>query len=282
MPLAPAAGALRERALAKLLPQNALLAALPQDVRERLLPHLALADLRAGHELGEPGGRCARAFFPVAGVICLADAGGRVTALVGSEGAVGLPGFMSDGVLARPVVQFAGYGLALGREQLLEEWGRGGSLMRLLLRYGRALGLQISELAQCRATHSLDRQLACLLLLSLERLPAQELMLTLDDAARLLGTTASQLLGPAAALCEAGATRWRRPGLLAAHDRAALLQAACGCASRIGTGHRQGAGAESAAEAANAQPAGVADPAPRRQRCEVVAARGVAVDRSHG
>lgn len=238
MPLHSVAGALRERALAKLLAQNALLAALPDDVRDRLLPHLALADLRAGHELGEPGGRCARAFFPVAGVVCLADASGRATAFVGSEGAVGLPGFMNDGVLARPVVQFAGYGLALGREQLLEEWGRGGSLMRLLLRYSRALGLQIAELGKCRSTHSMDRQLASLLLLSLERLPGQEVALSLEAAARLLGATPHQLVAAADALCDAGAAVRRRPALVAAHDRLALLGVACGCASRIDADHR--------------------------------------------
>jgi hypothetical protein len=239
MPLVSVAGALRERALAKLLAQNALLAALPDEVQQRLLPHMALADLRAGHELGEPGGRCARAFFPVAGVVCLIDGGGRAAAFVGREGAVGLPGFMNDGVLARPVVQFAGYGVALGREQLLEEWGRGGSFMRLLMRYSRALGLHIAELSQCRSAHSVDQQLASMLLLALERLPGQEVALPLEAAARLLGAPADQLVAAAERLCDAGVAVRRRPSLLAAHDRVALLTLSCGCAGRIDAEHRK-------------------------------------------
>lgn len=277
MPLAPAHSALRERALAKLLPQNSLLRALPEDVRGRLLPHLALADLRSRHELGEPGGRCARAFFPVAGVVCLTDASGRAAALVGSEGAIGLPGFMSDGALARPVVQFAGYGLALGRDQLLEEWGRGGSFMRVLMRFGRALGLQMAELANCRALHSLDRQLASLLLLSLDRLPAQEVSLALEDAARLLGTDPGQLVVAANVLCESGAAAWRRPGVLAAHDRAGLSRVACDCAARIGAGHRQVTGVEPAAPSV-ARPGAPA----RRERREAATASSVAAERTHG
>jgi len=242
MPLVPLSGALRERALAKLLPQNGVLAALPEDVRARLLPHLALADLPAGQQLGQPSGNFARAYFPVAGVVALIQGsadGERLSALVGSEGVVGLPKFMSDPALTRVAVQSAGYGLALGRDQLLEEWARGGSFMRLLMRYNRALAAQKVVLNACRGLHSLDQQLACLLLMSLERQLGQEAVLSRDNMALLLGATAQQVGGDADRLRDAGAASWRRPGLFAVHDREALRAAACPCERRVASEYQR-------------------------------------------
>ena len=237
MPLSLIPGALRERALAKLLPQNALLAALPEDVQARLLPHLGLVDLPAGHQLGESAGRFARAFFPVAGVVSLmqvTDAGNeRLAAVAGSEGAAGLPRFMSEASLTRAVVQCAGYGLALGREQLLEEWSRGGMFMRLLMRYSRAVTSQALVLENCRSTHSVEQQLCSLLLLLLDRLPGQELLLAQDDGAHLLGANPEQIGQAVEQLRRAGIASWRRPGVFAVHDRNALRALACVCESRV-------------------------------------------------
>ena len=237
MPPVPVAGALRERALAKLLPHNGLLAALGEDVHERLLPHLALADLPAGHQLGQQDGGFARAYFPLAGVVSLiqsAPGGGeRIAALVGHEGVVGLPRFMSDAAVTRIVVQCAGYGLALGREPLMQEWDRGGSFMRALSRYGRAVAAQKVALDACRRHHSLDQQLAGMLILALQRLPGQELVLPQESAARLLGVTGYQLAAVVERLREAGAAAWRGEGTLAAHDQVALGRCACACHARI-------------------------------------------------
>jgi CRP-like cAMP-binding protein len=237
MPFIPLPGAMRERALAKLLPQNGLLAVLPDDVRARLLPHLAIADLPAGQQLGQPDGTFARAYFPVTGVVSLiqaaADGAERVSALVGQEGVVGLPRFLSDAAVTRVAVQCAGYGLALGREQLLEEWGRGGAFMRVLMRYSRAIAAQKVVLSACRGQHALDQQLATLLLLSLERLPAQEALLAQETTARVLGVATPQFVAAVERLRAVGAATWRRPGLLAAHDSAALRSLACSCHARI-------------------------------------------------
>jgi hypothetical protein len=242
MPSVTVTGAQRERALAKLLPHNRLLAALPGDVHERLLPHLALADLPAGHQLGQPDGGFARAYFPITGVVALMQSTGdgeRIGALVGHEGAVGLPRFMSDAGVTRFVVQSAGYGLALGREQLLEEWGRGDSLMRVLTRYSRALAAQKVALTACRGHHSLDQQLAALLMMSLQRLPGQEVVLTQDATARLLGVTPYQLAGAVERLRDGGAATWRGEGMLAADDHAALGSFACGCPARIASEYQR-------------------------------------------
>ena len=276
-PLIP--GALRERALAKLLPQNALLAALPEDVQGRLLPHLGLVDLPAGHPLGEAAGRFARAFFPVAGVVSLmqgTDAGDeRLAAVVGSEGAAGLPRFMSDATLKRAVVQCAGYGLALGREQLLEEWARGGVFMRLLMRYSRTVTAQVLLLENCRSTHPVEQQLCCLLLLLLERLPGQEAVLAQDEAARLLGAAPARIEQAVRQLSEAGVASWRHPGVFAVHDCEALRALACICESRVLSEYHRLLPDGDKPAGASSVPAGAAlAPGPlRRQRREALAAR---------
>ena len=286
MPLAPISGALRERALAKLLPQNALLAALPDDVQARLLPHLALVDLPTGHALGEPAGRFARAFFPVAGVVSLMQAtdGGdeRLGALVGSEGAAGLPKFMSDATLTRAVVLCAGYGLALGREQLLEEWSRGGVFMRLLMRYSRSVTAQAVMLGSCRTRHPVKQQLCCLLTLLLARLPGQEAALAQDEAARLLGAGREQITQAAEQLREAGAATWRRPGVLAAHDPDALRALACACEGPLLTQYHSLLAQRDNHPGASDRAAagGLAQGAPRRQPRHAAGAAGLHRPRS--
>lgn len=277
MPLAPLSGAQRERALAKLLPQNAVLALLPQEVRERLLPHLGLVDLPVGHQLGDSGGRFARAFFPVAGVVSLvhpaAPESAGVAALVGNEGLVGLPTFMGDCARTRATVQCAGYGLALGREQLLEEWARGGSFMRVLMRYGRALAAQMSLLAACRTAHSLEQRLCSMFLMCLARLPGQDATLREDAAARLLGVDAIQLAAALENLNQGGVPVSRQQGMLAAQNTAALQEAACGCSDRVnGEYARALATGGQAAESVATPPAD--RPGPARNHREVSTARG--------
>jgi CRP-like cAMP-binding protein len=234
MPSAPIQVAARERALAKLLPHNGLLAALPEEARARLLPHLGLVDLRPGHRLLEQDDAGVRAFFPLAGLVSLIqqspDGSNVQVALVGRDGLVGLPSFMGGSAMGtRAVVQCPGYGLALGRERLMEEWGRGGSLMRVLLRYTWALQAQVSQLAKCRRDHSIEQQLCRLLLMSAERLPGQELGLTQDFAARLLGAEPEGVAQALSRLREAGLVTVRREGGFAIPDSAALQARACGC-----------------------------------------------------
>ncbi|NKE66684.1 Crp/Fnr family transcriptional regulator [Ramlibacter sp. RBP-2] len=283
MPFVPLPGALRERALAKLLPQNGVLAALPEDVQARLLPHLALVDLPAGQQLGQPSGNFARAYFPVAGVVSLIQgtAGGeRVSAMVGSEGVVGLPKFMSDPSVIRVAVQSAGYGLALGREQLLEEWARGGTFMRLLMRYNRALAAQKVVLNACRGLHSLDQQLGTLLLMSLDRLGGQEVVLPQDSAAQLLGVPAQELGAAVDRLCQCGAASWRRPGVFAAQDGAALRAVACGCERRVASEYQRLL-ADGPPPSAPSSAGGAAADASRRVARDAMVARGGS-DRPHG
>jgi CRP-like cAMP-binding protein len=240
MPLVRSPGGFRERALAKLLPQNGLLAVLPEDVRERLLPQLALTDLPAGQQLGQADGTFARAYFPVQGVVALVEwapgGGERIRALVGREGVVGVPDFIGEAGVTRVVVQAAGYGLALGSEALLEEWSRGGEFMRALLQYKHALAVQDRVLASCRGVHTLEQRLASLLALCAERDPGQEVVLAQEPTASLLGAAPAAVAAAVDRLSASGAARWLRPGLFAVHDTAPLHSLACRCGSWIGFG----------------------------------------------
>jgi hypothetical protein len=125
---------------------------LPWSAQARLLPHLGLVDLPAGHTLIEQDGTSPRAFFPVAGLVSLSrrypDGSSCQVALVGREGLLGLPVFIDGGVrFTKAVVCCAGYGLALGLEPLQEEWDRGASLMQILGCYAGALKAQVLQLS---------------------------------------------------------------------------------------------------------------------------------------
>jgi CRP-like cAMP-binding protein len=224
---------LRQRALASLLGQSRLLAALPEDVQQRLLPQLTYVELPAGHTLAEPHHGSARALFPLAGVVSLVqempDGAGAQVAVVGNEGLLGLPLFMGgEGTPTRCVVHSAGYGLALERDRLLEEFERAGDFMRHLLRYTQALITQISQLVVCNRHHSIEQQLCRVLLMSLDRMEGQEIPLTQEFAARLLGVRREGVTEAAGRLRDAGIVACRR-GVFAVQHRAALEARSCGC-----------------------------------------------------
>ncbi len=224
---------LRYRAVGPLLAQSRLLAGLPDDVQQRLLPNLMLVQLTAGQTLAEPHRGSARALFPVAGVVSLVQempdgASGQV-AIVGNEGLLGLPLFMGGGAMpTRGVVQCAGQGLAMERDFLLEEFERGGVFMHHLLHYTQALITQISQLVICNRHHSIEQQLCRVLLMSLDRLAGPEVPLTQEFAARLLGVRREGVTEAAGRLREAGIVACRR-GVFAVRSRAALEARSCGC-----------------------------------------------------
>ncbi|MDP3761146.1 MAG: Crp/Fnr family transcriptional regulator [Ramlibacter sp.] len=224
---------MRMSAPATLLAQSSLLASMPADVHERLLPHFSLVELAAGQELGTRNCGPVRAIFPLAGVLSLVQElpngdSGQV-AVVGREGLLGLPLFMGgDGMPTRAVVQCAGYGLALGREELLQEFERGGPFMRHLLRYTQALITQISLLVLCNRHHSIEQQLCRVILMSLDRVHGHEVPLTQEFVARLLGVRREGVTEASGRLREAGVVACRR-GVFAVQDRNALEARACGC-----------------------------------------------------
>jgi CRP-like cAMP-binding protein len=223
----------RLAAPATLLAQNTLLASLPSDVHQRLLPHFSLVELAAGQQLGTAHSGPARALFPLAGVVSLEqelpDGDSAQVAVVGPEGLLGLSLIMGgDAMPTRGVVQCAGYGLVLGRERLIEEFERGGSFMRQVLRYTQALITQISLLVLCNRHHSIEQQLCRVILMSLDRVSGHEVPLTQEFVARLLGVRREGVTEASGRLREAGAVACRR-GVFAVQDHKVLEARACGC-----------------------------------------------------
>jgi CRP-like cAMP-binding protein len=222
----------RLSAPATLLAQSTLLAAMPPDVHERLLPHFSLVELATGQELGGPHSGPGRALFPLAGVVSLVqelpDGDSGQVAVVGREGLLGLSLLLGADVPTRGVVHCAGYGLALGREQLVEEFERGGPFMRHVLRYTQALMTQMSLLVLCNRHHSIEQQLCRVVLMSLDRLHGHEVPLTQEFVARLLGVRREGVTEASGRLREVGAVTCRR-GVFAVQDRGALEARACGC-----------------------------------------------------
>jgi len=221
------------RGLAPMAAHNALLAQLRGDALERLLPHFSLVELPAGLALAQPRARCTRALFPLAGVLAVVqempDGTSAQVGIVGRDGMWGLPLLMGGALMSlRVTIQCAGSALALEAEPLMAEFERAGSLMRIVLGYAQSFYAQCSQLALCHRHHSIDQQVSRVLLMTLDRLPANEIPLTQGSIARLLGVRREGVTEAAGRLREAGAVTCRR-GLFDVRDRAALESRACGC-----------------------------------------------------
>jgi len=224
---------MRIAAPAALLAQNTMLAALPVDVHDRLLPSFSLVELSPGQELGTAHGGGSRALFPLAGVISLLqqlpDGDSGQVAVVGREGLLGLPLVM--GGESRPtsgVVQCPGHALALPRDALVAEFERGGAFMRLMLCYTQALITQMSLLVVCNRHHSIEQQLCRVLLMSLDRVHGNDVPLTQEFVARLLGVRREGVTEASGRLRESGAITCRR-GLFSVRSREVLENRACSC-----------------------------------------------------
>jgi CRP-like cAMP-binding protein len=213
--------------------QNHLLAALPAEDFERLAAHLELVPLRLGQVLYEPGGQLQHAFFPTTGIVSLhyvMESGASAeSAGVGNEGIVGISLFMGgDTTPSSAVVQTAGQAYRLEGRLLKAEFNRAGLMQRLLLRYTQALITQMIQTAVCNRHHSVEQQLCRWLLLTLDRLPSQELVMTQELVASMLGVRREGITQAAGNLQHAGVIRNRR-GHIAVLERTGLETRACEC-----------------------------------------------------
>lgn len=213
--------------------QNHLLAALPTAEFESLAVHLERVPLLLGQMLYEPDSQLQHAYFPTTAIVSLhyvMESGASAeTAGVGNEGVVGISLFMGGNTTSSSaVVQTAGHAYRLGRRQLLEEFNRAGLLQRLLLRYTQALITQMAQTAVCNRHHSLEQQLCRWLLLTLDRLPSNELIMTQELVASMLGVRREGITEAAGNLQRAGLISYRR-GHIAVTDRAGLERHACEC-----------------------------------------------------
>ncbi|CAG2128983.1 hypothetical protein D3C87_1113940 [compost metagenome] len=212
---------------------NHLLAALPAADRERLAPYLMLVELPLGHVVYESGDQLRSVYFPTNAIISLLyvmeDGASAEIAIVGNEGVVGIAIFMGgETTPSRAIVQSAGYAYGLSAAILKQEFVRGGSFQHLLLRYTQALITQMAQTAVCNRHHSIDQQLCRWLLLSIDRLPSNDLTMTQELIANMLGVRRSGVTEAALKLQAAGLIRYSH-GHIAVLDRAGLEQRVCEC-----------------------------------------------------
>jgi len=213
--------------------QNYLLAALPAADRERVSKKLKLVSLPLGDALYESGSRQRAVYFPTTAIVSLlytlADGASVEIAVVGNEGIVGVSLFMGgETTPSRAVVQSAGYAYRLSSKFLKEEFTLGGPMQHLLLRYTQALLTQMAQTAVCNRHHSLDQQLCRWLLLSLDRLIGNELVMTQELIANMLGVRREGVTEAAGNLQNAGLIRYSR-GRITVLDRERLEARTCEC-----------------------------------------------------
>jgi CRP-like cAMP-binding protein len=213
--------------------ENRLLAALPGDEYERLLPQLANVSFDLGEVVYEFGGHLDYVFFPTTAIVSLLYTMENGTSaemgLTGNDGVVGIALFMGGGTMPnRAVVQSAGRALRMKAKVLQDEFARGGKFQHLLLRYTQALITQISQTAVCNRLHSVEEQLCRWLLLSHDRVPADELIMTQELISDMLGVRREGVTVAAGRLQDAGAISYVR-GHIKILDRKKLEETVCEC-----------------------------------------------------
>jgi CRP-like cAMP-binding protein len=213
--------------------QNHLLGALPAADYERLLSALEPISLPLGLVLYESGGILDYVYFPTDSIVSLlyvmVDGASAEIAVTGREGLVGIALFMGgETTPSRAVVQSAGQGYRLKAASLKKEFDNGGALQHLALRYTQALITQMAQTAVCNRHHSVEQQLCRWLLLSLDRLPSNELTMTQELIANMLGVRREGVTEAAGRLQAAGLIRYRR-GHIEVLDRPMLEARVCEC-----------------------------------------------------
>jgi len=209
------------------------LAALPPSEFEALAGDLELVQMRLGDMLYEPGRQLSHAYFPTTSIVSLhyvmASGATAESAGVGNEGVVGVALFMGGNTTpSSAVVQTAGYAYRMDARALKHGFARGGFLQALLLRYTQALMTQMAQIAACTRHHSVEQQLCRWLLMTLDRLPGNELVMTQELVAGMLGVRREGITEAAGKLQKAGLIEYRR-GHIMVLDRGGLEKHACEC-----------------------------------------------------
>ena len=212
---------------------NQLLAALQETDWQRLQPCLEPVEMPLGQVLYESGRPMSHVYFPTTSIVSLLyvmeNGASAEIAVVGYEGVVGITLFMGGGTTpSRGVVQSAGMGVRLSAQRIQDEFNRSGPVMHLLLRYTQALIAQMVQTAACNRHHSLDQQLCRWLLLSLDRLQGDELVMTQELIANMLGVRREGVTEAALKLQAAGLIRYAR-GRITVLDRKGLELRTCEC-----------------------------------------------------
>ena len=213
--------------------QNHLIAALPLDVQNRLLPNLELVPLNLGKVLYESGDTLRHVYFPTNCIISLlyvmeSGASAEIS-IVGNEGIVGIALFMGgESTPSRAIVQSGGYAYRLPGKYFKEEFNRHSEMLMLLLRYTQSLITQMAQTAVCNRHHSIDQQLCRWLLLSLDRLPSNRLTMTQELIANMLGVRREGVTEAAGKLQKLGVIKYAR-GEITVLNRSSLEALVCEC-----------------------------------------------------
>ena len=212
---------------------NRLLAALPEKDYDELLPSLEPVEMPLGHAVYESGGVQGYVYFPTSCIVSLLyvleDGSSAEIAVTGCEGLVGIALFMGgETTPSRAVVQSAGAGYRVRAAMVKARFERGGALQLLLLRYTQALITQMTQTAVCNRHHTLEQQLCRWLLLSLDRLPANELKMTQELIANMLGVRREGVTEAAGKLQADGLIEYSR-GKITVLDREHLEARVCEC-----------------------------------------------------
>ena len=212
---------------------NQLLASLSDLDWHKWRSQLEPVDLALGQVLCDPARSPCYVVFPTTAIVswlCLTlDGASAEVAIVGNDGVVGLSSFIGGQAMScRAVVQSAGEGYRISAQWVNSEVSRGGAVLQMLLRYTQAVIAQIAQTAVCNRFHSIEQQLARRLLLGLDRLPADEMEMTQELAANLLGVRREGVTAAAHKLQRAGVIRYNR-GHIVVLDRHRLEQSTCEC-----------------------------------------------------
>jgi len=213
--------------------QNRLLAALPTAEFERLAAHLEPVEMLLGDVLYESGGLLQHVYFPTTAILSLhyvmENGSSSEIAGVGNEGVLGISLFLGGNTTpSRAVVQTGGQGYRLKAPLMMQEFNRAGLMQQLMLRYTQALITQMSQTAACNRHHSLVQQLCRWLLLTLDRMPTNELIMTQELVASMLGVRREGVTEAAGKLQQAGVIRYRR-GHITVVQRSGLESQVCEC-----------------------------------------------------
>jgi len=214
-------------------PENRLLAALPASEYERLLPNLGSVHFDLGQVIYEASRNLDYLYFPTTSIVSLLyvmeDGAVAEAGLVGNEGVVGVALFLGGKTTPnRAVVQIAGDALRMEAKTLQDEFKRGGALQQLLLRYTQALITHISQTAACNRLHPLEQRLARCLLYCHDRVKSDEVVMTQDLIANMLGGRRESVTVAAGRLQQAGLISYSR-GHIQILDRRGMERAVCEC-----------------------------------------------------
>jgi CRP-like cAMP-binding protein len=213
--------------------QNHLLAALPVEVQSRLFPNLELIDLPYGKVLYESGDAMRYVYFPVDSIVSLLyvmeNGASAEVSVVGNEGFVGMALLMGgDSTPSQAMVQSAGHGYRLAAHLFKKEFHRQSGMQILLLRYMQALITQMTQTAVCNRHHSVEQQLCRWLLLCLDRVTGDQLFMTQELMANMLGVRREGVTEAAGSLQKQGGITYTR-GRITVLDRAVIEKLSCEC-----------------------------------------------------